>query len=292
MACREHIERVVKECFHSYGGSCLDTPVFERKDVLTGKYGEDQKLIFDLMDQGGEQLALRYDHTVSHLLLFLLRRVSRPFPSLFGRAQLRALASARGRASHCTNDCAAVQSDSVREKCDGLARALTASAFAVASSRSFRVTCLSRAASVCTVTFGLLATCHVAQLQANAARVRIVLLGSALRCLGRFVPRWPLLAPSFARRFVFGFRTSVLGNFDPTRRRRCGLARARRSGPLADLNVCRVAQSGPLCTRNIGARRLAFHRSLLSLNPTGRVLQRATGRTLTLCRSRSHDTSQ
>ncbi|KIY50012.1 histidyl-tRNA synthetase [Fistulina hepatica ATCC 64428] len=64
MYCREYVERVVKDCFTSFGGSCLDTPVFERKDVLTGKYGEDSKLIFDLMDQGGEQLALRYDHTV------------------------------------------------------------------------------------------------------------------------------------------------------------------------------------------------------------------------------------
>ena len=64
MFCREHIERIVKDCFATYGGSCLDTPVFERKDILTGKYGEDAKLIFDLMDQGGEQLSLRYDHTV------------------------------------------------------------------------------------------------------------------------------------------------------------------------------------------------------------------------------------
>ncbi|TEB32572.1 histidine-tRNA ligase [Coprinellus micaceus] len=64
MFCREHIERIVKECFTTYGGSCLDTPVFERKDVLTDKYGEDSKLIFDLKDQGGEELALRYDHTV------------------------------------------------------------------------------------------------------------------------------------------------------------------------------------------------------------------------------------
>ncbi|KAK7063623.1 mitochondrial histidine--tRNA ligase [Favolaschia claudopus] len=64
MFCRESIERIVKECFTTFGGSCLDTPVFERKDILTGKYGEDAKLIFDLMDQGGEQLALRYDHTV------------------------------------------------------------------------------------------------------------------------------------------------------------------------------------------------------------------------------------
>ncbi|KAJ7729092.1 hypothetical protein DFH07DRAFT_218378 [Mycena maculata] len=64
MFCRETIERTVKECFTTFGGSCLDTPVFERKDILAGKYGEDSKLIFDLMDQGGEQLALRYDHTV------------------------------------------------------------------------------------------------------------------------------------------------------------------------------------------------------------------------------------
>ncbi|TFK18659.1 histidyl-tRNA synthetase [Coprinopsis marcescibilis] len=64
MFCREHVERIVKDVFTSFGGSCLDTPVFERKDVLTDKYGEDSKLIFDLKDQGGEELALRYDHTV------------------------------------------------------------------------------------------------------------------------------------------------------------------------------------------------------------------------------------
>ena len=64
MFCREHIERTVKDCFTTFGGSQLDTPVFERKEILTDKYGEDAKLIFDLMDQGGEQLSLRYDHTV------------------------------------------------------------------------------------------------------------------------------------------------------------------------------------------------------------------------------------
>ena len=64
MYCRDHIERTVKECFVLYGAAQLDTPVFERRDILAGKYGEDAKLIFDLEDQGGEQLALRYDHTV------------------------------------------------------------------------------------------------------------------------------------------------------------------------------------------------------------------------------------
>ena len=31
---------------------------------ITGKYGEDSKLIYELEDQGGEILALRYDLTV------------------------------------------------------------------------------------------------------------------------------------------------------------------------------------------------------------------------------------
>jgi histidyl-tRNA synthetase len=69
-ACRSHIEAVIKEVFTSFGGTGLDTPVFERKDILAGKYGEDAKLIFDLADQGGEQLALRYDHTVRTFLSF------------------------------------------------------------------------------------------------------------------------------------------------------------------------------------------------------------------------------
>lgn len=34
------------------------------QEVLTGKYGEDAKLIYNLEDQGGEILSLRYDLTV------------------------------------------------------------------------------------------------------------------------------------------------------------------------------------------------------------------------------------
>ena len=66
--------------FHMHGGQEIETPVYELKvsslilhsvywlnfiqDVLTGKYGEDSKLIYDLQDQGGEILSLRYDLTV------------------------------------------------------------------------------------------------------------------------------------------------------------------------------------------------------------------------------------
>jgi histidyl-tRNA synthetase len=42
----------------------LDTPVFELRHILAGKYGEDSRLIYDLEDQGGELSSLRYDLTV------------------------------------------------------------------------------------------------------------------------------------------------------------------------------------------------------------------------------------
>ena len=42
----------------------IDTPVFELKETLMGKYGEESKLIYDIQDQGGELLSLRYDLTV------------------------------------------------------------------------------------------------------------------------------------------------------------------------------------------------------------------------------------
>ena len=42
----------------------MDTPVFELRDILSEKYGEDSRLIYNLDDQGGEACSLRYDLTV------------------------------------------------------------------------------------------------------------------------------------------------------------------------------------------------------------------------------------
>ena len=50
--------------FKKHGAVEIDTPVFELKETLMGKYGEESKLIYDLNDQGGELLSLRYDLTV------------------------------------------------------------------------------------------------------------------------------------------------------------------------------------------------------------------------------------
>ena len=64
MAIREKMFGIITSVFKRHGGMALDTPVFELKEVLTGKYGEDSKLIYDLQDQGGELCSLRYDLTV------------------------------------------------------------------------------------------------------------------------------------------------------------------------------------------------------------------------------------
>ena len=64
MAIRERAFNIIKGVFKKHGAVEIDTPVFELKETLMGKYGEESKLIYDLEDQGGELLSLRYDLTV------------------------------------------------------------------------------------------------------------------------------------------------------------------------------------------------------------------------------------
>lgn len=71
VAKRERAFDVIRTVFARYGFEPLQTPAFERLDVLMGKYGEDgDKLVFKILRRGeheaagGADLALRYDHTV------------------------------------------------------------------------------------------------------------------------------------------------------------------------------------------------------------------------------------
>ena len=64
MVIRERAFNLITGVFKKHGGVQIDTPVFELKETLMGKYGEESKLIYDLNDQGGELLSLRYDLTV------------------------------------------------------------------------------------------------------------------------------------------------------------------------------------------------------------------------------------
>ncbi|KAI6233540.1 Histidine--tRNA ligase [Aphelenchoides fujianensis] len=62
---REQVIDVLKEIFRKHGAGSIETPVFELREILMGKYGEEGgKLVYDLADQGGEACSLRYDLTV------------------------------------------------------------------------------------------------------------------------------------------------------------------------------------------------------------------------------------
>ncbi|PNY28782.1 Histidine-tRNA ligase, mitochondrial, partial [Tolypocladium capitatum] len=64
MVLRDEVFKTITDIFKRHGGTPLDTPVFELKEILTGKYGEDSRLMYDLEDQGGELCSLRFDLTV------------------------------------------------------------------------------------------------------------------------------------------------------------------------------------------------------------------------------------
>lgn len=75
MTIREACVGIIKEAFKRHGAVTIDTPVFELRETLMGKYGEDSKLIYDLQDQGGELCSLRYDLTVPFARYLAMNKV-------------------------------------------------------------------------------------------------------------------------------------------------------------------------------------------------------------------------
>ncbi len=54
----------IKDVFSKFGFDPLETPTLEYEETLTGKYGEDEKLIYKFETPGGDKVALKYDQTV------------------------------------------------------------------------------------------------------------------------------------------------------------------------------------------------------------------------------------
>eukprot|EP00842_Homolaphlyctis_polyrhiza_P004958 jgi/Hompol1/5463/HPOL_004457-RA len=79
MAIREQMFEKITSTFRRHGAVTIDTPVFELREILTGKYGEDSKLIYDLQDQGGEICSLRYDLTVPFARFLAMNREHQNF---------------------------------------------------------------------------------------------------------------------------------------------------------------------------------------------------------------------
>lgn len=100
MVVREKILDVVVSCFKRHGAQGLDTPAFELKEMLTENYGENSGLIYDLKDQGGELLSLRYDLTVPfarYLAMNKLKKMKRYHVGKVWRRESPAIVQGRYR---------------------------------------------------------------------------------------------------------------------------------------------------------------------------------------------------
>ena len=85
---RQYVIEILRKVFESYGFEPLETPSLEYADILKGKYGEEEKLMYELTTKGGDKAALRYDQTVP------LARVIAQFPEIpkpFKRFQIQSV---------------------------------------------------------------------------------------------------------------------------------------------------------------------------------------------------------
>ncbi len=64
MVIRQFVSDTWRQIFEAYGYGQLKTPSLEYADVLFGKYGEEEKLVYHFKDFGDRHVALRYDQTV------------------------------------------------------------------------------------------------------------------------------------------------------------------------------------------------------------------------------------
>lgn len=79
------VEKVIK-VFNKFGFDPLETPTLEYAEILKGKYGEEEKLIYEFETRGGDKVALKYDQTVP------LARIIAQYPNLpkpFKRYQIQ-----------------------------------------------------------------------------------------------------------------------------------------------------------------------------------------------------------
>jgi len=64
MMLRQRLMEIFRTVFEQHGYEPIDTPALEYLKVLTGKAGENEKLMYHFADHGGRDVGLRYDLTV------------------------------------------------------------------------------------------------------------------------------------------------------------------------------------------------------------------------------------
>lgn len=100
MAKRNYVMEIIRTVFERFGYDTIETPVIEYAETLLGKYGEEgSKLLYKFKDNGGRDIALRYDQTVPTARFVAMYANQLPMP--FKRYQIsrvwRADKPAKGR---------------------------------------------------------------------------------------------------------------------------------------------------------------------------------------------------
>ncbi|MEN8253382.1 MAG: ATP phosphoribosyltransferase regulatory subunit, partial [Patescibacteria group bacterium] len=61
---RDYVLKKIIEVFELWGFEPLETPTLEALELFEGQIGEDEKLFYKFKDNGGRDVAMRYDQTV------------------------------------------------------------------------------------------------------------------------------------------------------------------------------------------------------------------------------------
>lgn len=64
MLLRQRVLGIIRDVFEKHGFEPIETPTIEYLEILTGKAGENEKLMYQFEDQGERAVGLRYDLTV------------------------------------------------------------------------------------------------------------------------------------------------------------------------------------------------------------------------------------
>lgn len=64
MRVRQQVTGMLRGIFERFGYEPLDTPTLEAIEVLQGKIGQDEKLLYRFADHGGREVGMRYDLTI------------------------------------------------------------------------------------------------------------------------------------------------------------------------------------------------------------------------------------
>ncbi len=94
---RDWLKAKIVSVFEKWGYDPMETPTLEPLELFAGQIGEDEKLFFKFEDNGGRQVALRYDQTVPTCRVVGANQLTMPFKRYQIQPAFRAENTQKGR---------------------------------------------------------------------------------------------------------------------------------------------------------------------------------------------------